>query len=102
MKEDEKKLLQLIFAGSTPCAALTYLGIPLNRARYLLEDKWSQKDWYDYGVSWDLGWLTEEGKVAARETLFSDAMEAWARSGISVEQVVSNARRAFSLPKVSS
>ena len=30
------------------------------RVWYLLE-KWSQKGWYDYGVSIDLGWITPEG-----------------------------------------
>ena len=30
------------------------------RAAYLLE-KFSNKGWYDYGVSLDKGWLTEEG-----------------------------------------
>ena len=34
--------------------------IHYKRAWYLLE-KWSQKDWYDYGVSLDLGWITPEG-----------------------------------------
>ena len=38
-------------------------GFPLHykRAWYLLE-KWSDKGWYDYGVTLDLGWLTPEGK----------------------------------------
>ena len=34
--------------------------IHYKRAWYLLE-KWSQKGWYDYGVSLDLGWITPEG-----------------------------------------
>lgn len=33
------------------------------RAWYLL-DKWSLKGWYDYGVTLDLGWLTDEGREA--------------------------------------
>jgi hypothetical protein len=29
--------------------------------------KWSRRDWYDYGVTIDLGWLTPAGVVALRE-----------------------------------
>jgi hypothetical protein len=36
----------------------------MKRAYYLLE-KWSEKDWYDYGVALDLGWLTDKGKETA-------------------------------------
>lgn len=35
------------------------------RAWYLLE-KWCGKDWYEYGVTLDLGWLTDKGIEAAR------------------------------------
>ena len=31
------------------------------RAHRILE-KWSKRDWYDYGVSLDLGWLTSLGR----------------------------------------
>jgi len=34
--------------------------MPYKRAWYLLE-KWSKKGWYDYGVTLDLGWMTEKG-----------------------------------------
>jgi hypothetical protein len=34
------------------------------RAWYLLE-KWSNKGWYEYGVTLDLGWLTPLGKEVA-------------------------------------
>lgn len=34
--------------------------IPYKRALYLL-GKWCDKGWYQYGVSLDLGWLTQEG-----------------------------------------
>lgn len=35
------------------------------RAWYLLE-KWSNKGWYDYGTTLDLGWLTDKGKEIAK------------------------------------
>ena len=35
------------------------------RAWYLLQ-KWCSKGWYDYGVTLDLGWLTDEGKEIAQ------------------------------------
>lgn len=38
------------------------------RAWYLL-DKWSRKGWYEYGVTLDLGWLTNEGKKKAQELI---------------------------------
>lgn len=34
--------------------------MPHKRAWYILE-KWSNKDWYNYGTTLDLGWLTEKG-----------------------------------------
>ncbi|EHJ49516.1 hypothetical protein DFW101_3520 [Solidesulfovibrio carbinoliphilus subsp. oakridgensis] len=34
--------------------------IPEKRCLFLLE-KWAGCGWYEYGVSLDLGWLTEEG-----------------------------------------
>ena len=36
------------------------IGMNHKRAEYLLH-KWSHKDYYDWGVSYDLGWLTEKG-----------------------------------------
>lgn len=38
------------------------------RAWYLL-DKWSSKGWYDWGVTLDLGWLTDEGIAKVKELL---------------------------------
>jgi hypothetical protein len=38
------------------------LGIPVNRACYLCF-KWADKDWYDYGVCIDMGWLEPLGMV---------------------------------------
>lgn len=37
-----------------------YLGIPYKRARYIFL-KWTDKNWYEYGVSWRVGWLTSLG-----------------------------------------
>jgi DNA-binding NarL/FixJ family response regulator len=30
-------------------------------------EKWADKDWYDYGVAVDLGWLTPTGKAVAEK-----------------------------------
>lgn len=52
-------------------------GINHKRAWYLL-GKWSGRNWYDYGVSLDLGWLTDAGFVhaaRAREQLDAEALE---------------------------
>ena len=38
-------------------------GVPVKRMRFWLNE-WSDKGWYDYGVTLDLGWLTEEGEAA--------------------------------------
>jgi hypothetical protein len=35
-------------------------GVAPKQLWYWLE-KWADKDWYEYGVSLDLGWLTEAG-----------------------------------------
>ena len=66
-KPDEIELLKRIQArGREPLEPTVYsilvdMGIPQNRARYLLERKWPKKDLYDYGTSWAFGWLTEAG-----------------------------------------
>ena len=36
------------------------------RAWYLL-NKWAEKGWYDWGVTLDMGWLTEEGVAVAEK-----------------------------------
>lgn len=38
---------------------------PPNRVLYILE-KWSGKGWWEYGVSLRCGWMTQDGKAAAR------------------------------------
>ena len=42
--------------------------MPHKRAWYLL-DKWSDRNLYDYGVTIDLGWLTEQGEQLAAQEL---------------------------------
>ena len=83
MKPDEKYFLKRILCeGSrdenceiresykTPRAIIAELGFSINykRAEYFLR-KWGRKDWYDYGVTEDLGWLTETGIDAAKKIL---------------------------------
>jgi len=72
MKEDERKfmidVLYRCHRDFTPRDLINEDGFPMHykRAWYLLE-KWSDKGWYDYGVTSDLGWLTNEGKSHAIE-----------------------------------
>lgn len=43
-------------------------GFPINYKRaWFLLGKWTRKGWYDYGVTLDLGWMTEKGMAKARE-----------------------------------
>lgn len=78
MKDDERKFLKLIFDkcacrydehnqdGVSPRDVVNS-GIEINYKRcwYLLE-KWCGKDWYEYGVTLDLGWLTPKGIEIAK------------------------------------
>ena len=85
MKDDEKQFLLTIYDESKSLIPVNIFGIikdlqpkynvreiinrpefPIHhkRAWYLLR-KWSDKGWYDYGVTLDLGWLTDEGKAVA-------------------------------------
>ncbi len=75
MKEDEKILLQLIQVQDdlvqpniSPIQIARRLKIPEKRAHYIFL-KWSDKGWYDYGVSCRVGWLTEKGKKINIEDL---------------------------------
>lgn len=43
------------------------------RAWFLLE-KWCRKGWYEYGVTLDLGWITEEGMEIARSVYAQTAV----------------------------
>ncbi|KAF6564513.1 hypothetical protein G9G63_10240 [Paenibacillus sp. EKM202P] len=91
MKEDEKRFLLDVYnrcanyAIHNPCTQgrRTTPRVLINepdfymhhkRAWYLLE-KWSGKNWYEWGVTMDLGWLTLEGEKAAKELLRPKAPE---------------------------
>lgn len=72
MKEDERAFLLKLSAerprqvdGPFATDVALALGIPIKRAEYILK-KWTDKDWWDYGVSLRTGWLTEEGLQAAK------------------------------------
>lgn len=72
MKDDEQRLLievshrcEIMEAGYESVRDIgVRLGINWKRLNYLCL-KWSAKGWYDYGVSADLGWLTEAGMAKA-------------------------------------
>lgn len=78
MKADERKFLADVFKyrliggleHKSPRVLINEPSFTMHykRAWYLLE-KWTDKGWYDYGVTEDLGWLTEEGKKQARSLL---------------------------------
>lgn len=62
MKDDEKLLLQKMLERGremTPSAweIAESIEMPYKRARYILRDKWTKKNWYNYGTSWRVGWL---------------------------------------------
>jgi len=66
-KEDEIYFWNRIKAAgyttaATPRDIINESDFPLHhkRAWYLLQ-KWADKGWYTYGVTLDLGWITEEG-----------------------------------------
>lgn len=68
MRVREQELLKAIFnkrRDETVRAICNRVGAWKQNCYYL--SKWASKNWYDYGVSLDLGWLTEEGKVVARQ-----------------------------------
>jgi hypothetical protein len=69
MKDDEKELLIAIYnraAYESVREVIDRLDINHKRAWYLL-GKFEARGWYNSGVTHDLGWLTEEGKEAARK-----------------------------------
>jgi len=69
MKKDEAILLRAIQENQNiedencplPREIVKKLNMNHKRADYILE-KWCDKNWYEYGVCLDLGWLTEKGK----------------------------------------
>jgi hypothetical protein len=76
MKIYEKKFLIDVFSrcrnGVSPRDIINEENFDMHykRAWYLL-DKWTRKGWYDYGVTLDLGWLTEKGKEKARQLIYA-------------------------------
>jgi hypothetical protein len=65
MKADERQLLERLVArgheAMRPSAVGLSQSLNMNykRARYIFL-KWTDRNWFDYGVSWRVGWLTEE------------------------------------------
>lgn len=47
--------------------AINMVGDPKQNLYYL--DKWTRKNWYEYGSSVNVGWLTELGKQEAQKLL---------------------------------
>ena len=43
------------------------------RAWFLLE-KWSDNGWYEYGVTLDLGWLTDEGVKHVEDIILKETL----------------------------
>lgn len=71
MKQDEKDFLVEIFkTNKKPREIINSSDFEINykRAWFLLR-KWCDKDIYDYGVTLDLGWLTEDGECLALKLL---------------------------------
>ena len=66
MRADEKSLLEAVAGGTSPRDLWESMGMPYKRMLYLCE-KWARKGWYDYGVSADLGWITEEGREEVKK-----------------------------------
>lgn len=70
MKDDEKQFLIEVYDGLKnnlyPRDVINNSNLNYKRAWYLL-NKWANRNWYDYGVTLDLGWLTDKGKEIATE-----------------------------------
>jgi hypothetical protein len=68
MKPDEKALLKAFSNSKDDYPRIrdiaVVLGMPEKRL-YHIVCKWADKNYYDWGTSSDLGWLTEEGKAWA-------------------------------------
>ena len=86
MKDDEKQFLVTVYkhrmkhrGGTDHLSPREIINGPrfsmhYKRAWYLLE-KWTDKGWYDYSVTEDMGWLTETGEGQAR-ALIEETAEA--------------------------
>lgn len=73
MKPDERDFLRMVAALGRYEFVRDLINrddFPMHhkRAWYLLR-KWTERGWYAYGVSLDLGWLTEAGRTAANDAL---------------------------------
>ena len=65
MKEDEKILLVNCWKRDAfPEDIAKEIGMHPRRLAYIL-DKWTRKDWYNWGVRLEIGWLEQAGKMAA-------------------------------------
>ena len=62
MKADEREFMFKVADNQhlTPRAIAAMLNMNPKRSWYLCQ-KWTDKGWYDYGVSVDTGWLTPQG-----------------------------------------
>jgi hypothetical protein len=68
MKLDEQKLLQALAWRCDRAFVTDYFDvIGMNHKRGLgILEKWTEKGWWDYGVSVRSGWITYEGICAAK------------------------------------
>ena len=68
-KPDENTLFAAFVQRTNPRHELLHLSqdqsMPYKRARYLVRDKWVNKGWVDYGVSWRCAFLLSGGKEEA-------------------------------------
>ncbi len=65
MKPDARELLTAIASGERPREAGERIGIHPNRVAALCQ-KWTRRGYYDYGVSLDMGFITEKGRELVR------------------------------------
>lgn len=65
IKEDEEEFIGAILLGVRPYDAEEALALHPKRAEYILA-KWTERGWWDCGVSIMTGWVTEEGWRAIR------------------------------------
>lgn len=77
-----KRLLSPIGHRESAGAIVDQIGMPRNRARYLLRDKWPEKGIYEYGSSWTHGWVvgadrmsTTKGPAASHLVEFAARLE---------------------------
>jgi len=72
LKDDEKALLATFSKAHEQGVMMRQLGqaigMPEKRMQFICY-KWGDKDIYDWGVCWDLGWLTPKGKAMADQII---------------------------------